>query len=291
MGYQGGDYRRGRDQSYANRDRDRDRSGRNYGPAGYDRDDRGFFDRAGDEVRSWFGDDEAERRRHLDELEHERHYRHGDSRWQSAYGSDRGGYDYRSGGRYADRPVGGYDSGGYGYRDAGYARFGSEQGYSPYRGDTYREPSSDRHDPNYHTWRSREIAALDRDYDEYRRENQSRFESDFGSWRNMRSGQRKQLQEVREHQEVVGSDGSHIGTVDHVRRDRILLTKSDSNASGHHHSVPCSWVSKVGDKVELNRTAAEAIQAWKDEERHGAIGAYDAADGPHILNRSFAGTY
>ena len=36
----------------------------------YDRrrgDDRGFFERAGDEVRSWFGDEEAERRRRRDE--------------------------------------------------------------------------------------------------------------------------------------------------------------------------------------------------------------------------------
>ena len=32
----------------------------------YDRDDRGFFDRASDEVRSWFGDDDAERRRDRD---------------------------------------------------------------------------------------------------------------------------------------------------------------------------------------------------------------------------------
>ena len=28
-----------------------------------DRDERGFFERAGDEVASWFGDDDAERRR------------------------------------------------------------------------------------------------------------------------------------------------------------------------------------------------------------------------------------
>ena len=35
-----------------------------------DRDDRGFFERAGDEVRSWFGDDEAQRRRERDEREH-----------------------------------------------------------------------------------------------------------------------------------------------------------------------------------------------------------------------------
>jgi osmotically-inducible protein OsmY len=34
---------------------------------GYRPGDRGFVDRAGDEVRSWFGDEEAERRRQLDE--------------------------------------------------------------------------------------------------------------------------------------------------------------------------------------------------------------------------------
>ncbi len=28
-----------------------------------DRDERGFFDRMGDEFRSWFGDDESQRRR------------------------------------------------------------------------------------------------------------------------------------------------------------------------------------------------------------------------------------
>ncbi|WP_114783178.1 SWFGD domain-containing protein [Botryobacter ruber] len=38
----------------------------------FDRDrhehDRGFFDRAGDEVKSWFGDEDAERRRRMDEM-------------------------------------------------------------------------------------------------------------------------------------------------------------------------------------------------------------------------------
>ncbi len=33
------------------------------------REERGFFDRAGDEVRSWFGDEDAERRRRQDERE------------------------------------------------------------------------------------------------------------------------------------------------------------------------------------------------------------------------------
>lgn len=52
----------------------RDRSGRtagwetgNPGPRGRGRDERGFFERAGDEIASWFGDDDASRRRHQDE--------------------------------------------------------------------------------------------------------------------------------------------------------------------------------------------------------------------------------
>jgi len=134
---------------------------------------------------------------------------------------------------------------------------------------------------------------LDRDYDEYRRENQSRFNQEFGSWRSNRQNQRASLNTVQEHQEVVGSDGTHVGTVDHVRSDRIILTKNDDNAGGRHHSIPCSWINRVSDKVELNRSAAEAQQAWKDEERRAAIGGRgdDNSDGPHILDRSFSGTY
>lgn len=47
--------------SYRDYDRDDDRD--------YDRDyeERGFFERAGDEIASWFGDEDAERRRRMDE--------------------------------------------------------------------------------------------------------------------------------------------------------------------------------------------------------------------------------
>lgn len=41
-------------------------------PRQYDRDERGFFDRASDEVMSWFGDDDATRRRQLDHREDHR---------------------------------------------------------------------------------------------------------------------------------------------------------------------------------------------------------------------------
>lgn len=41
-------------------------------PRQYDRDERGLFDRASDEVMSWFGDDDAARRRQMDQREDHR---------------------------------------------------------------------------------------------------------------------------------------------------------------------------------------------------------------------------
>lgn len=55
-------------------DRYRDSQQGYRGERGFGRDDRGFFERAGDEVRAWFGHDEAERRRRHDE-ERARHDR------------------------------------------------------------------------------------------------------------------------------------------------------------------------------------------------------------------------
>jgi hypothetical protein len=103
--------------------------------------------------------------------------------------------------------------------------------------------------------------------------------------------------------EVVGSDGAHVGTVDKVRGDRILLTKSDSDAGGRHHSIPSRWIESVDDKVTIRKTAEDAKAHWRDEERNGAFfnedGSHRADNkgpsgdeaGPHILNRSFSGTY
>lgn len=285
MGYERHDPRnwRSRDNDYRS-DRYRDERGYRSSSQDYEADERGFFDRAGDEVRSWFGDDEAERRRRMDER-YEREQGGRDRNYES--GRSYPGYDTGSRGGY------GYRASGWGGRGAEYGGYGTGgAGYSPYTGGTYRENSNYRHDPHYHEWRDREIANLDRDYDEYRREHQSRFENDFGTWRNKRQGQRQSLGSAREHQEVIGSDGTHVGTVDHVRGDRIILTKNDQDASGRHHSIPCSWIERVSDKVELSCTASEAQARWKDEERRSAIGGRDdESDGPHILNRSFSGTY
>lgn len=62
---------------------------------------------------------------------------------------------------------------------------------------------------------------------------------------------------IQEHMPVVGSDGQHIGTVDHVQGQSIKLTKSDS-ADGHHHYLPLSAVAGVDDSVRLAVSAADA---------------------------------
>lgn len=149
------------------------------------------------------------------------------------------------------------------------------------------------HDPHYSDWRRQQIESFDRDYDEYRQENAARFEQEFGSWREKRGQQRGAMGRVAEHMEVVGADDAHVGTVDKVTNGRIILTKSDPDAGGHHHSIPCGWLESVDDKVRLNRKADEAKQAWRDEETSRALfeGRDSGSDGPHILERSFSGTY
>jgi len=150
-----------------------------------------------------------------------------------------------------------------------------------------------QHDPHYSEWRRQQIESLDRDYDEYRTENASRFESEFGSFREKRGQQRQSLGRAQPHMEVLGSDGQHVGTVDKIANERIILTKNDENAGGHHHSIPCSWIESVDDKVTISKTAEQAMAAWRDEETSRALNEDkdSGSEGPHVLERSFSGTY
>jgi hypothetical protein len=237
--------------------------------------DRGFFDRAGDEVRSWFGDDEAERRRRDDTRNDELHRSYGDDRYTRDYG-------------YNDRA----NAGGRDYaRGASSYAAGDASGWNNYDRNADRNRRAD-HDPHYRSWRDRQVEAFDRDYDDYRREHQSKFDDEFHSWRQGRQGQRALLTKVKEHQDVVGSDGEHVGKVDHVRGDTIQLAKNDSASGGHHHLIPSSWIQSVeDDKVTLSKTADQAKQHWRDDERNAGGGFFRDQDRSGNLNRSFSGTY
>ncbi len=148
-----GDYKRR--QTWRQRDDsifsdDDDRSSRTGGSG-----ERGFIERAGDEVRSWFGDEEAERRR-------ERDVRRDEGGTQSG----------------AHRDNGWSGETGWGSGTSGSGRSSGGSGRS-FRGGS-------QYDQNYLAWRERQIAQFDRDYEEYCRERGDDFEQGFQTWRNSR---------------------------------------------------------------------------------------------------------
>ena len=75
--------------------------------------------------------------------------------------------------------------------------------------------------------------------------------------------------DIREHMEVIGADGVHVGTVDKVEGDRIKLTKDSSGTeieggqsehAGHHHYISGGLVADVeGDQVRLSSNADVAV--------------------------------
>jgi hypothetical protein len=283
------------------------------GPRGWDRgddrdrdfnrseDDRGFLGRMGDEFRSWFGDEDRERGpdfsrdRGQDREDRQQRSRFDEPSRPQGWSRDeertnRGSREERD---RDYRPLAG-DYGRSGGRD-------SEDRDTEWSRDPYRRTSfagsrarSNHDDLHYDEWRRRQMEGLDRDYHDYRRERQSHFEDDFGNWRQRRMSKRELLRDIREHMEVVGSDEQHVGTVDRVAGDRIILTRSDPESGGVHHSLSCADVDRIENgRVILDCNAEKARERWRDEDRERAL--FEREDqgraGPGILDRSFSGTY
>lgn len=72
---------------------------------------------------------------------------------------------------------------------------------------------------------------------------------------------------IREHMEVLGSDGKHVGKVDHVMGDQIELAKLDLGSGLKHHLIPLAWVDRLdsGDKLYLSLTEDEAKARWMEK--------------------------
>jgi hypothetical protein len=77
---------------------------------------------------------------------------------------------------------------------------------------------------------------------------------------------------IKAHANVIGADGVHLGTVDHVEGDRIKLTKRDSGEGthkGHHHFISLGLVADVeGNDVRLSANADVALTF--EEEQNGS---------------------
>ena len=81
--------------------------------------------------------------------------------------------------------------------------------------------------------------------------------------------------QIQEHAEVIGADGVHVGTVDHVEGGRIKLTKHDSGAEvaegtgsheGHHHYISLGLVADVEDGVVRLSANADVAVTLEEEE-------------------------
>lgn len=69
--------------------------------------------------------------------------------------------------------------------------------------------------------------------------------------------------QIKEHMEVLGSDGQQVGTVDHLEGQRIKLTRKGPSEDGEHHYIELDKVSSVQDgRIRLACTAEQAREGW-----------------------------
>jgi hypothetical protein len=64
--------------------------------------------------------------------------------------------------------------------------------------------------------------------------------------------------QIKEHMEVKGSDGKHVGTVIGVEKDHLKLA-----SGGIDHEIDLATVDTIKDgRVHLRGTAAETVRTW-----------------------------
>jgi len=72
------------------------------------------------------------------------------------------------------------------------------------------------------------------------------------------------LSQIKKDADVIGADGVHVGTVDHVDGDRIKLTKKDS-IDHKHHWVSAGLISGVHDGVVRLSANADVAVTLEDD--------------------------
>jgi hypothetical protein len=66
--------------------------------------------------------------------------------------------------------------------------------------------------------------------------------------------------QIQPHMPVVCSNNKQFATVDHLdRNNSIKLTKDNA---GQHHWIPADWVTRVDDKVHVDRPGHQAMREW-----------------------------
>lgn len=73
------------------------------------------------------------------------------------------------------------------------------------------------------------------------------------------------VEQIKEGQTVVGSDGAHVGTVDGLSGQLLKLKRNDPESGGSHHYLDIGLVVAVeGETIKLIVPAAEAKERWSE---------------------------
>ena len=73
------------------------------------------------------------------------------------------------------------------------------------------------------------------------------------------------VEQIKEGQKVVGSDGAHVGTVDGLSGQLLKLKKNDPESGGSHHYLDIGLVVAIeGDTIKLIVPAGEAKERWSE---------------------------
>ncbi len=73
------------------------------------------------------------------------------------------------------------------------------------------------------------------------------------------------ITQVKPNAEVIGADGVHVGTVDHVDGKRLKLTKKDS-IDHHHHYIDGGLIAGIENgTVRLSANADVAVTLEDDK--------------------------
>jgi hypothetical protein len=73
------------------------------------------------------------------------------------------------------------------------------------------------------------------------------------------------INQIKKNAEVIGADGVHVGTVDHVDGKRLKLTKKDS-IDDHHHYIDGGLIADIANgRVRLSANANVAITLEDDK--------------------------
>ena len=83
------------------------------------------------------------------------------------------------------------------------------------------------------------------------------------------------LENVREHMQVIDAEGTPLGKVDKIEGDRIKLTRADSGVAheSHHHYIPRGLVAEIeGDTVRLSARGDVVADLFEQEQSGDPIG-------------------